>query len=93
MHARKMSISLSPEHEQFVLSKIQSGKYTDVEQVIAAAFQLLEEQESQYTLWLEDTRKKVEVGLKEIERGEVLDTEVVINQLKEKLRQKRENQA
>jgi antitoxin ParD1/3/4 len=85
-----MSISLKPEHEQFVLSKIQSGIYTDVDQVITAAFQLLKEQEQYYTLWLEDTRKKVEVGLKEIERGEVLDTEVVINQLKDKLRQKPE---
>lgn len=60
-----------------------------MDEVIAAALQLLEEQEQQYAFWLEDTRKKVEVGLEEIEQGEVLDTEVVINQLKNKLRQKR----
>jgi len=87
-----MSILLSPQHEQFVLSKIQSGRYADVDEVIAVAFQLLEEQEQEYTLWLEETRKKVEIGLEEIERGSVLDTEVVINQLKDKLRQKREAQ-
>ncbi|MDZ7960508.1 MAG: type II toxin-antitoxin system ParD family antitoxin [Aulosira sp. DedQUE10] len=87
-----MSISLNPSHEQFVLSKIESGKYANVDEVIAVAFQLLEEQEQQYALWLKDTQKKVEVGLGEIERGEVLDTEVVINQLKDKLRQKREAQ-
>jgi antitoxin ParD1/3/4 len=91
MHCGQMSISLNPTHEQFVISKIESGRYANVDEVLAAAFQLLEEQE-QYALWLKDTRKKVEVGLAEIERGEVLDTEVVINQLKDKLRQKREAQ-
>jgi antitoxin ParD1/3/4 len=87
-----MSISLNPTHEQFVLSKIESGKYANVDEVISAAFQLLEEQEQEYSLWLKETQKKVEVGLAEIEQGEVLDTEVVINQLKDKLRQKREAQ-
>jgi antitoxin ParD1/3/4 len=87
-----MTILLNPNHEQFILSKIKSGRYANVDEVIAAALQLLEEQEQQYVFWLEDTRKKVEVGLDEIERGEVLDTEVVINQLKDKLRQKREAQ-
>lgn len=86
-----MNISLNPTHEQFVLSEIESGKYANADEVIAAALELLAEEE-QYTLWLNDTRQKVAVGLAEIERGEVLDTAVVINQLKEKLRQKREAQ-
>jgi antitoxin ParD1/3/4 len=91
MYDEQMNISLDPTHEQFVISKIESGKYANVDEVIAAALQLLEEQE-QYILWLNDTRQKVAVGLEEIERGDVLDTEVVINQLKEKLLQKREAQ-
>ncbi|MDZ8105599.1 MAG: type II toxin-antitoxin system ParD family antitoxin [Nostoc sp. DedQUE12a] len=91
IHDEQMNISLNPTHEQFVLSKIESGKYANADEVIAAALQLLEEQE-QYTLWLNDTRQKVAVGLEEIERGDVLDTELVINQLKEKLLQKREAQ-
>ena len=89
MYDEQMNISLDPTHEQFVISKIESGKYANADEVIAAALQLLEEQE-QYILWLNDTQKKVAVGLEEIERGDVLDTEVVINQLKEKLLQKRE---
>lgn len=92
MYSGQMSISLNPTHEQFVLSKVKSGKYTNVDEVIAAAFQLLEEQEQEYALWLKDTREKVEVGLAEIKRGEVFDTTDVINQLKEKVRQKPEAQ-
>jgi antitoxin ParD1/3/4 len=91
MYDEQMNISLDPTHEQFVISKIESGKYANADEVIAAALQLLEEQE-QYILWLNDTRQKVAVGLEEIERGDVLDTEVVINQLKEKLLQKRDAQ-
>ncbi|MDF5719467.1 MAG: type II toxin-antitoxin system ParD family antitoxin [Rhizonema sp. PD37] len=87
-----MNISLNPNHEQFVLSKIESGEYANVDEVIAAAFQLLEEKEHEYAFWLKDTREKVEVGLREIERGEVFDTEIVIDQLKDKLRQKRSAQ-
>ncbi|MBE9214273.1 type II toxin-antitoxin system ParD family antitoxin [Plectonema cf. radiosum LEGE 06105] len=86
-----MNISLDPTHEQFVISKIESGKYANADEVIAAALQLLEEQE-QHILWLNDTRQKIAIGLEEIERGDVLDTEVVINQLKDKLLQKREAQ-
>ncbi|MGF1978266.1 MAG: type II toxin-antitoxin system ParD family antitoxin [Nostoc sp. CmiSLP01] len=86
-----MNVSLNHTHEQFVLSEIESGKYANADEVIAAALQLLAEQE-QYTLWLNETRQKIAVGLEEIERGDVIDTEVVINQLKEKLLQKREAQ-
>ncbi|MGH1394573.1 MAG: type II toxin-antitoxin system ParD family antitoxin [Trichormus sp.] len=89
MYDKQMNISLNPTQEQFVISKIESGKYANADAVIAAALELLEEQE-EYTLWLNETRQKVAVGLAEIERGDVLDTEVVINQLKEKLLQKRE---
>lgn len=91
MYDKQMNISLNPTHEQFVISKIESGKYANADAVIAAALELLEEQE-EHNLWLNETRQKVAVGLAEIERGDVLDTEVVINQLKEKLLQKRECQ-
>lgn len=92
MHGRQMSISLNSIHEQFVLSQLKNGKYTSADEVISAAFKLLEEEEKQYAIWLEDTRKKVEVGLEDIERGDVIDTEVVINRLKDKLNQKRASQ-
>lgn len=92
MHGRQMSISLNSIQEQFVLSQLKNGKYTSADEVISAAFKLLEEEEKQYAIWLEDTRKKVEVGLEDIERGDVIDTEVVINRLKDKLNQKRASQ-
>ncbi|WP_292762605.1 hypothetical protein [Nostoc sp. NOS(2021)] len=49
----------------------------------------MEEWEKGYHEWEEETRKKMAVGLAQIERGEVLDGEVVIARLEKKLRQAR----
>jgi antitoxin ParD1/3/4 len=86
----QMNIFLKPEHEQFIQAQIQSGKYASADEVISAAFQLLQEQEQRYTRWVEETRQKVEIGLEQVDRGEVLDATVVIGQLQERLRQARE---
>jgi antitoxin ParD1/3/4 len=40
-----MSISLTPELEQFIQSQIASGKYASTEDVIIAGIKLLEERE------------------------------------------------
>ncbi len=49
----------------------------------------LSEERVDYEQWLTETRPKVEVALQQIERGEVLDSETVINRLQEKLDQAR----
>ncbi len=85
-----MSIILKPEQEQFIHEKLKSGKYQNADEVIAIAFRLLEAQEKDYEQWVEETRKKVNVGLAELEHGEGLDGEVVIEQLREKFRRARE---
>jgi antitoxin ParD1/3/4 len=87
-----MNISLKPEHEQFIQAQIASGKFANVDEVIDLAFKLLEKLDNEYIQWLEQTRQKVEVGLAQIERGEVIDGEVVIDRLREKLRKAREAQ-
>ncbi|MDJ0619670.1 MAG: type II toxin-antitoxin system ParD family antitoxin [Calothrix sp. MO_192.B10] len=87
-----MNIQLKPEQEQFIQSRIASGRYENANDVIALALKLLEEWEKGYQEWEEKTREKVAVGLAQIERGEVLDGEVVIARLEEKLLQARRSQ-
>lgn len=87
-----MSISLKPEHEQFIQSQIEKGKYANADEVISEAFRLLEERERQYEQWFEETRKKVAIGIKQLDQGEGLDGEVVVAQLQEKFRKAREAQ-
>jgi antitoxin ParD1/3/4 len=81
-----MNISLKPEHEQFIQAQIASGKFANADEVIDLAFKLLEKLDNEYIQWLEQTRQKVEVGLAQIERGEVIDGEVVIDRLRGCLR-------
>ncbi len=50
------------------------------------------EWEQGYQQWVEETRQKVEVAIEQLDRGEGIDGEVVIEGLREKLRQAREAQ-
>lgn len=82
-----MSIILKPEHEQFIQSQIQAGRFASAEEALDIALRLLEQWSSEeHTTWLEETRQKLDVATAQIERGEVLDGETVILQLQEKLR-------
>jgi antitoxin ParD1/3/4 len=53
---------------------------------------LLVEWEKGYQQWVEETRQKVEVAIEQLDRGEGIDGEVVVEQLREKLRKAREKQ-
>jgi antitoxin ParD1/3/4 len=88
-----MTISLRPEHEQFIQTQLASGRYANVDEVLAQAFQLLETWQQDYDEWLTITRQKVAIGLQQIERGEVIDGETVIVSLQEKIRQARSAQS
>ncbi|MEA5623016.1 ribbon-helix-helix domain-containing protein [Nostoc sp. UHCC 0251] len=85
-----MNIELKPEHEQFIQTQIASGKFTNADEVIDVAFQLLEKLNSEYVQWVEETRQKVDVAIAEIESGEVLDGETVVMQILEKFKKARE---
>ena len=87
-----MNIQLKPEHEQLIQTRLASGRYENADDVIVKALKLLEEWEKGYQEWEEETRKKIAVGLAQIERGEVVDGEVVMALLQDKIRKARDNQ-
>jgi antitoxin ParD1/3/4 len=87
-----MNIQLKPEEEQFIQTQIAGGKYDNPEAVISKALKLLREWEKGYQNWIEETRQKVEVTAEQLERGEGIEGEVVVERLREKLRKARENQ-
>lgn len=88
-----MNIRLKPEDEQFIQGQIVKGKYENPEDVISKALKLLEESENDYQQWVEETRQTVEVAVEQLERGEGIDGEVVVERLREKLRRARDNQS
>ncbi len=87
-----MNIRLKPEDEQLIQIQIARGKYENASEVISKALKLLDEWEKGYENWVEETRHKVEIAVEQLELGEGIDGEVVVERLREKLRQARENQ-
>ncbi len=87
-----MTITLKPDQEQFVQAQLEAGRYADAEAVISQAFRLLEEYQDGYAEWLTQTREKVQIGIEQAERGEVLDGETVITNLRAKIQQARDAQ-
>ena len=81
-----MNIQLKPEQEKFIKAQVASGKYNSSEEVMDKMFLVFERLQSEYEEWVKETRKKVDVATAEIERGEGLDGETVINELLERLK-------
>ena len=80
-----MEIKLTPKQAEFVQQQVICGRYNDVDEVICCALKLLQGWEQQYGQWLTETRKKVEVGVTQVQQGETLDLETVIERLKSNL--------
>jgi antitoxin ParD1/3/4 len=85
-----MSITLKQEQEKFILDKLQQGKYKNAEELLATAFQLLEEneQKEQEILWL---REKILEGKQQMKEGKMTDGEVVFQRLEEKIKRMQGN--
>ena len=76
-----MNIQLQPKQEEFIQKQLNTGKFDSPEQVIDAAFKVLENLQDDYWQWVDETRQKIDVAIQEIDNGEGLDGETVINDL------------
>ena len=84
-----MTIQLKPEQEKFIKAQVASGKYNSPEEVMDKMFLIFERLQSEYEEWVKETREKVDVATAEIERGEGLNGETVINELLERFKKAR----
>jgi len=76
-----MPITLQPEQEQFIQTQLATGRYSNATEVIAEALQLLAKR-NHYDLWVEELRDKIDIAAAELDRGEGVDGEIAINQLR-----------
>jgi antitoxin ParD1/3/4 len=83
-----MNVSLTPELEKFVQSKVKSGRYLSASEVIREALRLLEERDRLYQARLADLQKEITIGIESAERGELYDGETVIQELLEQNQQR-----
>lgn len=87
-----MNIKIKPEHEQFIIAQIATGKYKNPEEVADTAFRLLEKLNDEHNQWIEETRQKVDVAIAELEHGSGLDGETVVTQILERFQKARSRQ-
>lgn len=66
-----MNVSLTPELEKYVESKVRSGMYQTASEVVREGLRLLKEREELHQRRLIDLRAAVQVGADQADRGEV----------------------
>jgi antitoxin ParD1/3/4 len=84
-----MDITLKPELEKFIQQQIKLGKYDSAERVIEEALFLLSKR-NEYDKWVEEIGQKIDIAAEQLDRGEGIDGEIAINQLRKRLRQTEE---
>jgi antitoxin ParD1/3/4 len=87
-----MSITLKPEQEKLIQQQVELGRFNSADEALERALQLLDEQYQDSEAWIEEMRVKVDVAKAQVEQGEVIALETVMNRLQDKFRQARENQ-
>ena len=82
-----MSISLTPNQERFIQTKLQAGKYRSAEEVIEIALRLLDEYDRADAQWVEEVRSKIDAAISASDRTPPIDGETFVNQILERFRQ------
>ena len=84
-----MNVSLTPELENFVQTKVTSGRYTSASEVVREALRLLEEHDKARAAQLQEFRSEMDRRLASLDRGEGVDGEILFHQIREKSEQRR----
>jgi antitoxin ParD1/3/4 len=90
MARRTLNVSLTSELENFVTSRVASGRYLTASEVVRDGLRLLEERQHLRDEALAGVRQKIEEGLASLDRGEGLDGESVLAEIERRVATHRE---
>jgi antitoxin ParD1/3/4 len=76
-----LNISLTPELEEFVTSRVESGRYQSASEVVRQGLRLLQDQEETREAQLARLRQQIQIGLDQADRGELLDGEEAFEEI------------
>jgi antitoxin ParD1/3/4 len=88
-----MNVSLTPELEKFVTTKVESGRYNSASEVVREALRLLEEHDSARAAQLAEFNGELGRRLASLDRGEVVDPIAARSRLQRKSEQRRKPRA
>jgi antitoxin ParD1/3/4 len=88
-HRTTVNISLTPELDAFLQSRVKSGRYQTTSEVVREALRLLERQERDRDDAVAQLKAKLERGAAQAERGELLDGDEVFDELRNVIDERR----
>ncbi len=80
-----MNINLTPELEQLVQAKVQSGRYNSASEVVREALRLMEQRDELRTLQLTELRRRMDRALDESARSAGTDGETFMKAMLDNL--------
>jgi antitoxin ParD1/3/4 len=83
-------LTITPEHEQLIQNHLNTGRYSNAEEVLAIALLLLTRLDIEYQSWIEETRQQLAIGITELDRGEGVDGQTIMNQYLQKFQAARQ---
>jgi antitoxin ParD1/3/4 len=84
-----MNVSLTPELEQIIAFKVQSGLYNSASEVVREGIRLLQQRDEMHQNKLEALRRDIDEGVKASEEGRVRDGREVMVDVKSRLMQRK----
>jgi antitoxin ParD1/3/4 len=76
-----MNVDLTPELEEFVQSKVKSGRYNSSSEVVREALRILERRDEVFALREEEIRKQIEEGWQSAKREEFVSGDEVFDRI------------
>lgn len=86
MARKTVTISLPAELQAFLKSRVSSGRYGSASEVVREGLRMLQERERQPVSSIEEFRRRIDIGIQQANRGEVVDGEEFVNQLLSRLK-------
>jgi antitoxin ParD1/3/4 len=88
-HRTTVNVSITPELDTFLQSRVKSGRYQTTSEVVREALRLLERQERERERGLQQVQAKLARGAAQAERGELHDGDEVFEELRQMIEERR----
>ena len=77
-----LNVSLTPELESYIASKVESGNYTSASEVVREGLRLLQAAEETKGQWATGAREKIERGWQQAQSGQLVDGAEAMGRIK-----------
>jgi antitoxin ParD1/3/4 len=84
-----VNISITPELDAFLQSRVKSGRYQTTSEVVREALRLLQRQETERDEAFKQLKARLKRGASQAEAGELLDGEEVFEELRALIEERR----